>query len=73
MVSRMAAITSRSVATFEAHPPGFLQVRQDRRDPDVIQPGGDAVGLFHLAFVVLEKIGLVALGHADAGIVGAQA
>ena len=55
----------------ETRPPGFLEMGQDRRNPDIIQPGRDAVGLFHLAFGILQKIGFVPLGHADGGIVRA--
>src|SRR5882724_3402185 len=57
----------------EAHAPGALQVRENRRHADVVEPGGDAVRVAHLAVVVLDEIGAIALGDADPGVLAGQA
>ncbi|VTR66606.1 hypothetical protein DESC_490016 [Desulfosarcina cetonica] len=57
---------------FEAHAPLLLEVGEDRRHAHVIQTGGNGVGLAHLAVGVLQKVSLVPLGHAHAGVGGAK-
>ena len=47
----------------KAHPALFTKIGENRRDTDVIQTGGDGMGIEHLPFRTLEKHGFVALGH----------
>src|SRR4051812_13877987 len=53
---------------FEAGASGLLQMREDRRYPDVVEPRGNAVRIEHLPVVVLQEVGPIALRDSYRGV-----
>ena len=46
---------------------------KDGVNTNIVETGGNRMSLIHIAFVILQKIGFVALSDTDTGIIIGQA
>src|ERR1700736_5162959 len=53
---------------FEAHATRLLEMSEDRRDAHIVEARRHAMGVVHLAVLVLQEVSLVALRDADRSV-----